>query len=510
MKPRRAREVLSRPSIRIARSPAPRAGQRPGERRAVERAGQLGRRGHARQVEQGRRGVGVDDRCRDPGTRRDSRPANEQRDVDRLLVGAVLAARDPVLACEHPVVGGEHDHRPVELPAALEPLDEVRDRLVERQQGRESAAVVALDPLEVGGAQPRLAHESRLVGDVGLVERRAPRGAGARVSARVARRGDRALLATPRAWRPRRAATARRVVAAETVVGRVIGEPEEERVGIGGVGGDERQRVLAGQGVGLIVGGPGAEVARLAARVEDVEVVERGQALTAGTDQAPPLVPARRRPPGGAQPVQPLAGERGVVAVRLQPGGEVAIRVEQAAVAAAAAGVVALRAVVVRVLAGEQGRARGTAERKAREGVGELGPAIADQAPGPRQRPHHSGPLVVGHHDDDVRPRLLCAGVGGAARGERAKAGQRECAGCHDQAASLSGPCHGRPEASHSDPELQISGTDERCALRTRATEDEAKPRGLALRRLRGASGPRPATAASSATGSRSGGCARA
>ena len=179
------------------------------------------------------------------------------------------------------------------------------------------------------------------------------------------------------------------------------------------------QRVLAGQGVGLVVAGRAAEVPARTRRLEDVEVVVGGEALAAGADEPRPQVPARRRDARRAQPVQPLAGEGGVIARGIEPGGEVALGVLERLVGAAAASGVALGPVVVGVLAGEEGRPRRAAERVGGERVLERHARRrrADRWTR-RQRPHRLRALVVGHHDDEALPLAGQLGNGSLAATE--------------------------------------------------------------------------------------------
>ena len=280
---------------------------------------------------------------------------------------------------------------------------------------------------------------------------------------------------------------------------RVVGEPEEERARVDGPGVDERQSVVAGEHVGLVVRGRSAVVARGSVRLEQVEVVIRRETVAALADQRRPLVPARRRPVRGTQSVQPFAGEAGRVAGGLQPWRQGPARVDQRLVPAAAAPVVAERAVVVRVLAGEQRGARRTAERVGGERVLERGPARGELVADVRKGLHHPGRLVVAHDHNHVRRRRLdrprCRVAERKARGDRDhRRNRRER---HRFPHPRQDPRNGS-DASQRPPRKDPP----RPSLGPAASAGRA-------RRPRGASGPRPATAASSATGSRSGGCAR-
>ena len=122
----------------------------------------------------------------------------------------------------------------------------------------------------------------------------------------------------------------------------------------------------------------------------------------------------------GAVAVQPLADQGGPVAGLLQPGGEGVAPVLHPVPPVGVE--VAGDAVVVGVLAGDEGRPGRAAEREGVDRVGEAG------APGGEQLAHvrHVGDvgegLVVGHHHEDVRPlagaRLARLGGGRRRQGE--------------------------------------------------------------------------------------------
>jgi hypothetical protein len=111
--------------------------------RAGRAAGRVLRVGQERAAVGGRiLGTGGDliDRLRDvavphqlvaDATVRDARAANQQRHPGRGVVGQVLAARDPMLAPEEPVVRGEDDVGVVEDAAALQSLEQLADRLID-------------------------------------------------------------------------------------------------------------------------------------------------------------------------------------------------------------------------------------------------------------------------------------------------------------------------------------------------------------------------------------------
>src|SRR5262249_58981123 len=102
-------------------------------------------------------------------------------------------------------------------------------------------------------------------------------------------------------------------------------------------------------------------------------------------DGAVPLAPTRwdlRRIPR-AVPVEVLAEVDGVIARVLEPDGERVRGIEL--VVAALRQRVPADAVVVRVLARQQARARGTAEREGVEVVVERAPLVTDRPPDVRQ-----------------------------------------------------------------------------------------------------------------------------
>ena len=130
--------------------------------------------------------------------------------------------------------------------------------------------------------------------------------------------------------------------------------------------------------------------------------------------------------------VQGLADHRGVVARVLEPDGQVVVLVQlQEALEPAVGWLVGAHAVVVHVLAGEEGGARGAAEREVDEAVFERSSAItADQRVDVVHHPHRLERLVVRHDHHHVgrllvRGRLAdgsrgCPGAGNGQRGGRA------------------------------------------------------------------------------------------
>src|SRR5206468_10454224 len=85
----------------------------------------------------------------------------------------LLAEGDAVLAVEEAVVGGEEDQRVVELASLAQRLDDRADRLVDREEGLPALLPVLPDRSDLALVEQRPAPDrERLVGDVGLVERR--------------------------------------------------------------------------------------------------------------------------------------------------------------------------------------------------------------------------------------------------------------------------------------------------------------------------------------------------
>ena len=171
------------------------------------------------------------------------------------------------------------------------------------------------------------------------------------------------------------------------------------------------------------VGGVEVRVAVAAVGLEPPVLVDRVAPVAVGL--APgggvPLVPAGRHlgRVHVAVAVQELAEVGGPVAGRLQPERQPARGVEP--VVAAERQRVREHAVVVGVLAREEGRARRAAARIADEAVRERHALGADQLTRPGHRPHRIGGLVVGHQNDHVR--LLRRGDDGRS--------------CKDQASSI-------------------------------------------------------------------------
>ncbi len=157
--------------------------------------------------------------------------------------------------------------------------------------------------------------------------------------------------------------------------------------------------------VGLVVARGRPVVDELAVLVQRVVV----EAVRARVDGAEPLVPARRnlRRPLPPVAVQVLADVHRVVPGELQPGGQrVRVRRRELLVATLRQRV-PHHGVVVAVLPGEERRSRGAAERERDVVVGERRALLrAEHGVHVRHHAHRLDRLVVGHHDDDVRPRL--------------------------------------------------------------------------------------------------------
>ena len=193
-----------------------------------------------------------------------------------------------------------------------------------------------------------------------------------------------------------------RVRAAE--VGRRVVEPEEEGLLIGCPAVDEVDG-LSGQYVLLVVSRVGAVADECA--VLDQRVVVGGLVVRGGG--CVPLRPAGWDYGGVvAVAVQILADHGGVVARVLKPDGQVVAFVP----ACSKTGIAAIRpaigedAVVVRVLAGEEGGPGGTAEREVDEAVAEPRPLVADHRVDVAHDPHRFDRLIVGLDHEHVGPGL--------------------------------------------------------------------------------------------------------
>ncbi len=297
-------------------------------------------------------------------------------------------------------------------------LDHSGDHLVDREQGSHPAPVVVGERVDlVLGKRIReeVRERRRLVGEVGLVEVRVAGQERVRVGVGVARSRQRrrSLDARPGLDRHR--------------MRRVRGQAEEERLVLV-CGGANRPLGEPAVDVGRVVVGLAAVGAQLAVVVQRVAVVVVG----ARVDAAVPIAPARGdlERVGLAVLVQVLADVDRPVAGPLQPDRNRLCPVELGV--AAQRCVVPDHAVVVRVLAAEEGRARRAAEREVDDRLLEAGAVAGDQLAGLRHRRHRAEVLVVGHHDDHVRAL---------------RAVLRQGRGCNDEQRDQPDRCRGEPAA---------------------------------------------------------------
>ena len=187
-------------------------------------------------------------------------------------------------------------------------------------------------------------------------------------------------------------------------VRRVVGDPEEERLA------ERRPAADEVDGLGRVdvarVGLRGGGVDRVLVRVavaDQLPVLEQVVAVVGVLGLLPVPLAVAGRDADGARlvAVQVLADQPRVVAGALQPDGQGLVAAQD--VEATLRGDVVEHPVVVRVLAGEEGRPRRAAERKGGETLLERRALGADQAQGPRHGADRRCGLVVGHHHDDVR-----------------------------------------------------------------------------------------------------------
>ena len=320
---------------------------------------------------------------------RDPRPADDQRDADRRLVEHDLALRHAVLAVHEAVVRREDDVRVVELAGRRQRVDDLRRRPRRPRAATRGAAGSSRGSRAslagVSAARFRIAaglsETSASLNDGGagsgsFAKRLRWRGAGDGVEIRSGRRG--------RAAPPQCGAT----------------NATQRKNGRGSVAW-RRDQVdgLARVDVGLVVRRAVAVVHERAVLVQRVVVV----AVRRRVRRAVPLAPARRDLLGRSRavPVQVLADVDRLVAGALEPDGKRVRRVEL--VVAAVRRRVAPDAVVVRVLAREEGRARRAAERVRDEAVVERDALVGEQRLHVRHDAHRLERLVVGHDHDDVR-----------------------------------------------------------------------------------------------------------
>ena len=326
------------------------------ERTAVLRLPRLGAGG----LEDRRGEVGVGHELAAARALRHARAAHDQRYADRGLVDEHLADLHAVLAVEEAVVRREQDQRVVELALGAQGVDDPHDGLVDGEQRLEPLLVVLVDRGRTRGVDRRQRlDEARLVGQVALVVGGVRRQPLAREAVDVPRR-RRGRDEPGRVVRVGRAAA----------VGREECEREEERRARVAHPPDDRQGAL-----GVVVGRVVDRVAVEPVLVEQPVLVQRVavEEVRRRVDRRVPLAPAERHLRGVADPVlvQELADVHGPVARPLEPDRQPVALVEPAV--AAVRGHVADHAVVVRVLPGEQRRARGTAERVRHEGAFEGG-----------------------------------------------------------------------------------------------------------------------------------------
>ena len=213
------------------------------------------------------------------------------------------------------------------------------------------------------------------------------------------------------------AAAAVRVVGVRpAAVRRQIGDREEERLALGSAPADQLDRL-----VGVDVGRVGrrrrwtVRVLLVRAVLDVLAVLEQLIAVEGvGLLRAVPFRPSRGDPDRAVLvAVQELADVGRVVAGALEPYGQRLGAVEP--VEAAQRRRVAEHPVVVGVLAGEEGRPRGTADRPVGDAGRKAGALAADQRVDLRHVAQRVLGLVVAHHHDDVRALALGAcGLGRA------------------------------------------------------------------------------------------------
>ncbi len=182
---------------------------------------------------------------------------------------------------------------------------------------------------------------------------------------------------------------------------RVVGRHDQEQRLVGR-GAPDHLRGPARQDVGQMVLGLVAVADQPAVLVQ--RVVEIGEPAA----DAVPLVPAGlRRVDLRLVAVQQLAQKGGAVAGGVQPGRDRRpVQLQRLELGEPARRqVVALDAVIVRVLAAQDGGARGAAERVGHEVVGEHDALVGDQRLGPLHDPVGGEILVVGQDHDDAGAR---------------------------------------------------------------------------------------------------------
>jgi hypothetical protein len=213
-------------------------------------------------------------------------------------------------------------------------------------------------------------------------------------------------------------------------VRRQVAEPEEEGLPARSAPLDHPHGLLRGHvagvagrvewGVGVLREPPIAVDRALV--VEVVAVV----AIRIGVDQGAPLGPAGRDLMRVDRPVavQVLADQGGVIAGLPQPDRERVVRVQP--VKPAQRRIVVEHPVVGGVLAGEECRPRGAAQRIAGEAVDEGRAPLPDQPPRQRHHLDRGRRLVVGLDNDHVGPLLGGAALGAARPRREDRAEQTE------------------------------------------------------------------------------------
>ncbi|KRT77388.1 MAG: hypothetical protein XU14_C0014G0043 [Armatimonadetes bacterium CSP1-3] len=327
-----------------------------------------------------------------------------------------------MLAQVEPVVGGEENVGPAELPRILQDIHERRQQVVDSQQGAQPHAVLLIDAGDLLGAEQRqVLHPGRFVADVGFIK--GGRSRGGRVGEGVG---------VP----PRRRGRG---------VRRVGGQINEERRPVPRGAPDDVRR-LSRQDVGQVVLRRVPILDQPAVFVHPVVVV----AVRAARDRAVPLVPPGRHV-GRIVPVriavQVLPHQRGPVSRGLEPGGDrglvVADRLEL--LEAAARRRIGQDLVVAHVLTAEDGTARRAAQGVGHEEVGERRPLIRDQSLQLRHDRDRLRIQVIGENEDDV-------GAVGSGRGGRG-AGESQHGGPQGQADEQDKKPVGPNEGGCADPE---------------------------------------------------------
>ena len=204
-----------------------------------------------RDVDVGRQLAGL--RCRF-----DPRPADQEGQVGRGLIGEELAAGEAVLAVEEAVVGGEDDVGVAQPVQGAEGVDDLLDAVVDRAQRLQRLLVVDAVGMDVGWREVRgFADEARLVVDVALVEA---------LRAAVGERGaDEGVVVAGRRLGPGRAAEV-------PVRGGVV---ELQVEGLFGGGRRPALRRRCGEDVGLVEAGQAVKRGERAAEVVALSVFAR-------------------------------------------------------------------------------------------------------------------------------------------------------------------------------------------------------------------------------------------